>query len=164
MLQGSVRKEDTVSRLGLSQFAVSLPTAKPDGATSLATRICEKVNAFKATLRGEALNISVSIGVFTLARGSRPGTDKVLDEASVALREALELGTSNVVTREGKPDPSPKKRYSSSAPISVDQLLDALSSAGTISDSILDEALDRLNPLLDALNDNQKQLVKERIG
>ena len=164
VLRRSVRKEDTVARLSLSQFAVSLPTAKPDGAARLAARICEKVNAFKATLQGEALSISVSIGVFALARGSRPRTDKVLEDVSVALREALELGTSNVVMRQGKSDPSPKKRYSSSASISVDQLLDALSSAGSISDSILEEALERLTPLLDALNEKQKQLVKERIG
>ncbi|MCG8671260.1 MAG: diguanylate cyclase [Pseudomonadales bacterium] len=164
VLQGSVRREDTVARTGLAQFSVSLPTAKPDGATSLAKRICEKVAGFKASLRGEALSISVSIGVFTLARGSRPSVDKVMEEAGIALVDALSTGKGNVATREGKPEEQPKKRFSQAAPVSMDQLLDALSSAGSVSDSILSEAMERLEVLWTVLSSKQKQMVKDRIG
>lgn len=163
VLKNAVRKEDTVARLGLARFAMSLPTAKPEGAVSLANRICEKIAGFRATLKGEALNIRVSMGVFTLARGSRPGVDVVLSECETALQVALEKGASEVIDRQGKPDETPKRRPAP-ASVSVDQVLDSLAGATSVSDSIIDDVLGRLSSLWPLLSPEQKQALKDQLG
>ncbi|MCG8314280.1 MAG: diguanylate cyclase [Pseudomonadales bacterium] len=163
VLQGSVRKEDSVARIGLARFAVSLPTAKPEGAVSLAERICSKIAGFKATLRGETLQISVSMGVFTLARGSRPSVTGAMQEAEAALQDALGKGKATVVSREGKPDEAPKRKTEVAA-VSIDQLLDTLAANGSISESIMEDALDRLESLWDAFSDSQKQRICRKLG
>ena len=162
VLENAVRKEDSVARLGLARFAMSLPTAKPDGAVSLAKRICEKVAGFRATLKGEALNIRVSMGVFTLARGSRPGVDLVMNETAEALQQALEKGPSEVIDREGKPDETPRRR-AASANVSVDQLLDSLAGTTSVSDSIIEDVLERLSVLWPLLSAQQKQALKQQL-
>lgn len=161
VLSAAFRKEDSVARYGLAQFAVSLPTAKPDGAVSLANRICGKIASIKATRRGEALDIQVSMGVFTLARGSRPTLESVLDEAGSALEDALAKGPSQVVARQGKTEEAPKKRGIST--VLVDPILEALESSGTVSDSIIDDVLARLDVLWSAMSDEQKESLKRRL-
>ncbi len=162
VLKGSVRKEDTVARLGLARFAMSLPTAKPEGAVSLAKRICEKIAGFRATLKGEALNISVSMGVFTLARGSRPGVDLVMREAEAALNDALAQGSSQVVDRMGKADEAPKRRAPAAA-VSVDQVLESLAGAISISDSIIEDVLGKLAVLWPLLSPEQKAALRDQL-
>lgn len=162
VLKASVRKEDTVARLGLARFAMSLPTAKPDGAVSLAQRICEKIAGFRATLKGEALNISVSMGVFTLARGSRPSVEQVIQETEGALQDALAKGPSRVVDRRGKADESQRRRPVA-ASVSVDQVLDSLAGATSISDSILEDVLSRLTPLWSMLSPEQKAALRAQL-
>lgn len=162
VLKGSVRKEDTVARLGLARFAMSLPTAKPEGAVSLAKRICEKIAGFRATLKGEALNISVSMGVFTLARGSRPGVDLVMREAEAALNDALAQGSSQVVDRMGKADEAPKRRAPAAA-VSVDQVLESLAGATSISDSIIEDVLGKLAVLWPSLSPEQKAALRDQL-
>lgn len=162
VLKGSVRKEDSVARLGLARFAISLPTAKPDGAVSLAQRICEKIAGFRATLRGEALNIRVSMGVFTLAKGSCPRVETVFAETEAALLEALGKGASEVVNREGLPDPAPKRRPPA-ANVSVDQVLDSLGGATSVSDSIINDVLERLAVLWPLLSPEQKATLRAQL-
>ena len=162
VLKGSVRKEDTVARLGLARFAMSLPTAKPEGAVSLAKRICEKIAGFRATLKGEALNISVSMGVFTLARGSRPGVDLVMRESESALNDALAKGASQVVDRMGKADEAPKRRPAAAA-VSVDQVLESLAGATSISDSIIEDVLGKLSVLWPLLSPEQKAALRDQL-
>ncbi|OUS25181.1 hypothetical protein A9Q99_21505 [Gammaproteobacteria bacterium 45_16_T64] len=96
VLVKAVRKEDTVARLGLARFAVSLPTAKSDGAVQLAERICKVVDSFKAKLRGESVTISISIGVFIPPSNSRPTYDDVWQGTKDALAVALTKGPGQV--------------------------------------------------------------------
>ena len=162
VLKASVRKEDSVARLGLARFAMSLPTARPEGAVSLAQRICDKIASFRATLKGEALNIRVSMGVFTLSRGSRPSVDSVFKEAETALLEALDTGASQVIHREGKADEAPKRRLPA-ASISVDQVLDSLGGATRVSDSIINDVLEKLAVLWPLLSAEQKAALRVQL-
>lgn len=164
VLSKSVRKEDSVARFGLARFGVSLPTAKPDGAVSLAERICKTIAGFNATFKGQALDIQVSMGVFTLAKGSRPSVSHVLEEAELALKTALEQGASAVVSREGTPDQAAsKRRQAAAATVSVDQVLDSLSGSTSVSESILDDVLQRMTVLWPALTPEQKAAIKKHL-
>ncbi|PCJ43196.1 MAG: diguanylate cyclase response regulator [Moraxellaceae bacterium] len=206
VLQKAVRKEDTVSRLGLSQFAVSLPTAKSDGAVQLAKRICRVVDSFKAKFRGETVSISVSVGVYIPVLDRDSSAEMVLAKAQEALEEALTKGRGQVhathadkaVEKTATPivEQTPRaeavEQTSAETAAGILAELDAelgtaapmLPSAASSLDSIsIDQALSqlkageqdvvalklpvivkRLEPLLNLLNEAQKQSLIETLS
>ncbi|MBV1921318.1 MAG: response regulator [Pseudomonadales bacterium] len=169
VLLKAVRKEDTVSRLGLARFAVSLPTAKSEGAVQLAKRICAVVDSFKAKLRGEALSISVSIGVYIPAYGSRPTYDDVWNGAKEALGEALKMGCGEVFSiraeaTEEDVEPELEAVLEPAAgamdAISIDKaLLQLKAGESDIVALKIPVLLQRLDPIFKLLNDPQKQAL-----
>lgn len=64
VLEEAVRKEDTVGRVGIDRFVISLPAAKPDAVKALAERICATVEGFKLKQNGERLAISLTSAAF----------------------------------------------------------------------------------------------------
>ena len=72
MLNKNIRGQDTAARYGGEEFALILPQTALSGATQVATKICTQVAA-KAVVqrhtRGQLGQITVSIGVATLAAG-----------------------------------------------------------------------------------------------
>jgi diguanylate cyclase (GGDEF)-like protein len=95
-LSRAVRKEDSVARISVARFALSLPTAKPNGAVDLARRIAQHIAGFKAKLRGEALQITVSVGVWVMQQGTRPDLSEVMQGAQDALQQAVTQGPGQV--------------------------------------------------------------------
>ena len=158
VLQGSVRKEDTVARVGLARFMVSLPTAKAQGAVMLAQRICNKTEAFNITYKGEKLPVTLSIGACTVSEGQRPAIDKVLETIHVALEKAQQQGRGKVYAQslEGR---------SVETRISIDQLLRELEFNGKITSGVeLDELMFTLKPIVALLSDKQKQALVSASG
>lgn len=154
----AVRKEDTVARVGLSRFLMSLPTAKPDGAVDLAKRISHTVANFNVKLAGEKLPISLSIGVTTVAKGARPAPSEIIDSAAQALSGALAAGQSKVLAVSNTEAPA------DSAPevISIDQVLLKLREGGSLNaDDQIDRILESLTPLLKLLSEEQKKKLTD---
>lgn len=161
VLTKSVRKEDGLGRLGLARFAVSLPTAGEEGARHLAQRICKAVAGFKATLRGESLSISVSVGLHV------PGGDiqveqrnRYLEQAELCLKKAIKAGGNQVqaLVQAASDGQVPVTDFS------IDHLLESLAEFGA--DAINDQiplALQRLLPLWQALDADQRAALQSQL-
>lgn len=160
----SVRKEDCVSRMGLFNFAVSLPTANAKGATLLAERIQKTVSGFKATLAGESLDITVSIGLHVASNLASPSASDMRKKADAALKAAIAAGGNQVHTDIATADKvlasaEPKK------PISIDQLLAQLENGETQTiDDVIPQVFAQLEPLLKLLNDEQKNQLRNQLN
>jgi len=185
VLLKTFRKEDTVSRLGLARFGVSLPTAKSDGAVQLAERICKVVDSFKAKLRGETISISVSVGVYIPAQGSRPSYEDVWGGTQEALAQAIKKGRGEVyairaeqvqepVTEQEQVDTAVVEDAVSGNTASKDSVLEAISIDKALAqlkageqDAVklkLPVMVQRMEPLLQLLSDGQKQELIEALS
>jgi two-component system cell cycle response regulator len=157
VLSSSVRKEDTVARAGLSRFIMSLPTAKADGAVNLAKTICSTIAAFKITLKGQPVPITLSVGVATLEQGVQTSAEVVLEKSSTALKNAIADGPGQVksllVVENGEPL---EKQY-----VSIDAVL-AQAQQEQNEDALryMDEVLKCLQS---RLNDQQLQYLSSHL-
>lgn len=166
VLLDSVRKEDSVARVGLARFAVSLPTAKSYGAVDLAKRICGVVAGFKAKLRGELIKITISIGVYVPERGVRTEFETVYEGAQRALKTALSQGSSQVfaimpaapaLDDDGLPVMTAVESSPSLGILSVDKALAQLAEGELEAVRLkLPLLLSKLAPLLAMLTEEQK--------
>lgn len=151
VLQEAVRKEDTVARVGLARFMVSLPTAKADGATGLAKRICDRVAGFNVAFRKEKLELAVSMGLCTVAEGQRPELPDILKVLTAALAQAQQQGRGAVCAR-GLDGHAPESKFS------VDQLLTELQYEGKLKSEVDGQLLvNTLKPLVALLSVQQKR-------
>jgi diguanylate cyclase (GGDEF)-like protein/PAS domain S-box-containing protein len=89
-LQGSVRAEDLVGRVGGDRFAVVVPATGEEAARQLARRILKALQA-PADLDGVTVRLSGRCGV-ALADTTSPGAGSVLQVAEAAVREAKATG------------------------------------------------------------------------
>ena len=159
VISSAVRREDTVARTGLSSFYVSLPGADPDGSLLTAHRIVMAVSAFKATLQGKALPITVSVGACIVAQGVHAEVGMVMNCASDAQKRAARRGLGQVhhidLDQYRK-----KNRRASAAEISIDEALAELAQGGE-KDVIsqMDYLLEELRPLLELLNEEQRKKI-----
>lgn len=164
VLVRSVRKEDCVARLGLASFAVSLPTAGAEGASRLAERICQSVAAFKATLRGENLAITVSLGLHVPEQPAAATPALLLQKAEDCLRLAVAAGGNRVhsLLEQSRPVASVA---TSAVELSLDQVLAQLQQGQhSAVSSLLPQILARLQPLWPLLDDTQKQVLRQQLG
>ena len=153
-----IRKEDTAARIGVAQFAVSLPSADVDGASVFANRLWRQVREVELLHEGRSVPLTVSIGV--LSPSPHPGQTArtVLEEAALVLRTALQAGGDQVVTpagvRSGLPGQplQPASEPFVPPPISVEQAL-AMLASGRRDDVArhLSSLREQLAPLLEML-------------
>ncbi len=68
ILQNAIRKEDTLARIGVAQFALSLPTAKHEAVKELAQRVCDSAANFKVRVKGELIPIAIRAAVYVPGR------------------------------------------------------------------------------------------------
>lgn len=162
VLVKSVRKEDCVARLGLASFAVSLPTAGAEGAGRLAERIRKTVAGFKASLRGESLSITVSIGLHVPADVIRTRIEDLRTNAEDSLRLALTNGGNQVQIQAGI---APAEAQGDTlAPVSIDQLLTRLTQGETAEAlAAAPQVLTQLAPLLKLLDAGQKSQWRQAL-
>lgn len=160
VLNDAVRKEDTVARTGVAEFAISMPLTQGDNALELAERICRTVEGFKAKLEGRMIRITVSIGACaaTSTSGSIHSED-LLCAAELALEKARKLGRSQLyqlTLKDYLRHQAEEARYS----LSIDELLQKIADGdmGSVL-PCLDVALERLSPLLIMLSNEQKQKI-----
>ncbi|MEO2178386.1 MAG: diguanylate cyclase, partial [bacterium] len=152
----NTRKEDSVSRLGLSSFAVSLPASDPDTTLLTAHRISLTVAGFKAKFRGAQLPVSVSIGACITEQGAQSDAGRILEIASEAGRQATANGTGEVSSINLNADEEDNQPVQDE--ISVDHMLNQLKAGGK-KDVVaqMDSILDKLTPLFEILNDEERE-------
>lgn len=112
-LMGSVtsilRVGDEVGRVGGEEFVVLAPHTSLEGAVTLAERIRHTLASTPVMLDGEALNLTVSIGVATALPGDRD-VAAVLHRADLALYAAKRNGRDCVVASASEQTDSPDVR------------------------------------------------------
>ena len=96
-MKQSVRPVDIVCRQGGEEFVIILPDTAGDVACTVAERVRQSVagDGFEAKELGKTLDITVSVGVATLA-GSRDTPDAFLKRADEALYAAKSAGRNRV--------------------------------------------------------------------
>jgi diguanylate cyclase (GGDEF)-like protein/PAS domain S-box-containing protein len=94
-LTETVRKMDTVARIGGEEFVVLLPSTDLKEAATLAERIRSNVAAQSVEFEGAAIQYTVSIGVSAMC-GSMTSLDGILKSSDTALYDAKKLGRNRI--------------------------------------------------------------------
>jgi len=98
---GVSRRADVVTRYGGEEFAVILPDTDSEGARNRAEIIRRRVEEnLSFNWNGEAISVTVSVGVATVAAGGRVSADELIETADKALYDAKQNGRNAVVYRE----------------------------------------------------------------
>ena len=162
VFEGTFRKEDSVSRSGLARFTISLPMSEPEDVMELSNRICHTVEAFKATLDGHRIKITVSIGVSSVKPAMHNvDVDEILGLADESLEQASSKGASQIqlLTLDEYRD---QLEEEAKRTISIDKLLEQLSEGNEVNVvSKLDAALVRLSPLFELMSNEHYQHLFE---
>ncbi|MEM7654355.1 MAG: GGDEF domain-containing protein, partial [Pseudomonadota bacterium] len=99
ILKETVRRSDTVGRLGGEEFGVILPNANLENAEALASRIRERLEENSAVYRQKTIPCTVSIGVAE-RRGSDDGIEDIMRRADGAAYKAKQAGRNTVSVAE----------------------------------------------------------------
>jgi diguanylate cyclase (GGDEF)-like protein len=97
VLTGTLREVDSVGRIGGEEFLVIARETGEDGARSLAERIRATVAATPILYEGQAITLTVSVGVAVAAVGAPATHEGLLEAAAAALARAKESGRNCVV-------------------------------------------------------------------
>jgi diguanylate cyclase (GGDEF)-like protein len=98
-LQGAVRAQDTVGRVGGEEFMVVAPNTDLDGAAALAERLRATVEGGECGFRGRPIRVTVSIGLAVAPAGAEIGYDQLREAAAALLAEAKATGRNKCVVR-----------------------------------------------------------------
>lgn len=97
LLKNTMRKEDTIARVGESRFAVLAPTAEHFDALALCDRIKHKFNISNFDTSQITDPITVSIGVASLDDTEEMTINDIYEEANERVKEAIALGGNRVI-------------------------------------------------------------------
>jgi diguanylate cyclase (GGDEF)-like protein len=98
-LTASSRQTDHVGRIGGDEFLVVAPETNAAGAQALAERIRAEVSMADIGYHGQAIRLTVSIGLAVAEDGADAGYEQLLHLAASALRDAKEAGKDRYVMR-----------------------------------------------------------------
>lgn len=172
IIRARIRKEDTASRIGLSHFAISLPTGKPDGSKALADRIRAEITATPLNFGGKPLTLTASAGVLTPEPHPGLTAMSAMEECQQVLDAAIKAGGNRVLgdadIRKRADVLLPSKVVPPTSPevqvgqVRIDELI-AQAEKGDTAKVIeqLPAAMKRMLPLLKLLNERQRnQLIQ----
>ena len=101
ILSDSVRRpSDCVARYGGEEFAIILPHTKSQGAGVIAERIRSRVEAESITFEGQAISLTVSIGLGSMLPTKEDDPNTLLEHADKALYRAKSEGRNRIVWAE----------------------------------------------------------------
>ena len=94
VLSENTRPSENIARIGGEEFAITCLGKDRDSAVSLADRIRKEVERHAIQLEDDSINITISLGVATLAKGI--SSDELLKRTDDALYRAKHLGRNQV--------------------------------------------------------------------
>jgi len=155
ILSNTLRKEDTVARVGLARFCISMPLVSKDHAMEMANKICHNIETLKALLKGKRLKLTVSAGVSHLKPEESDDAKLLIKATEKALAKAIKLGQSQIYLSEVENKQRPDEKL-----LSIDSLIEQLKKGEE--DFVakqLNDAIDHLAPLIALLSNEQKQRI-----
>lgn len=158
VIDHEIRREDTLSRTGLSTFGVSLPAASLDSAMMIAHRISQTVRSFKARYRGKLIPISVSVGLCSIAENESVEPELAFNIAQQAMVVASNRGLDQIHSIDL--ETYRKEQQSTESALSIDAVLDNLAKGNSqLVVENMDNIIHRLTPIFKIMSDAQKQRV-----
>jgi two-component system cell cycle response regulator len=148
----SLRKEDSVGRVGLARFLIVLPMANNESVVKLARRLSASVRGFKLKTPDGNKFFTASSGIACLLKSGEVNPANLVKSANQALANAHSIGRDQVQLLKLGPDRSKRKVPS----VSLDKLLDNLEKVEP-SEQQLEEAVLKIGPLLAKMNTAQKK-------
>ena len=148
------RTEDIAARLGVSRFALLLPSSDPQGAEVLVSRICQRVAKLKLKMGKDVFNIQFSTGITS---PSLDDTDieflDLLKQADISLKKAVADGGGKIVKYQSltaSADESHKKpAIKDSVEVNLEELILKLSREdSSVSNEQLASAMRKIIPLI----------------
>ena len=91
--------EAALGRIGGEEFMVVAPETTPEGALILAERIRCGVESATTAFKGQAIRVTVSVGIAVAEAGVSAGYDQMKYVAAAALAEAKSIGRNRSVVR-----------------------------------------------------------------
>jgi len=158
-LSKSVRKEDSVGRTGPGEFLVVLPTAKVEGVSLLAKRVCMAVKSSKIKIGDKNIQISMSAGIVAADKQAKPDINLLMRMADEALQKSKSADDSEVHILRLEAE----QQDVAVDTVSIDQILTAIASDIPIGSLRLESAIKTLQPLFSLLNDEQRALLIQQI-
>lgn len=122
ILSTKVRKEDTVSQLAPSRFAVLSPSTDLIGCCAFALRLQRAMEKLVMTYRDERIRISVTIGVSSSAVDGMQTVEHLIETAAKRVQRGVVAGGNRVVGDQGEVDQAMVDRHLKQA-ISIDHAL-----------------------------------------
>ncbi|MGH1441488.1 MAG: GGDEF domain-containing response regulator [Cellvibrionaceae bacterium] len=155
ILSTTFRKEDTVARVGLARFCISMPLVNRENAMEMANKICHNIENLKAILKGKRLKLTVSAGISHFIPQEGNHSKELIKATENALSKATNLGQSQIYLSEVA-----EKSTLNGKLLSIDSLIEQLNKGeeGLVADQ-LNEAIDHLAPLIALLSHEQKQKI-----
>ncbi len=156
ILSTKVRKEDTVSQLGPSRFAVLSPSVDLIGCCAFALRLQRAMEKLVMMYRDERIRISVTIGVASSVVDGMSTVGQLIETASTRVRIGSSAGGNRVVADKGEIDQTMVDRYLKQT-ISIDHALLQLrvGAADEVADRLPD-VIATLYPLLELVEAHLK--------
>ncbi|MFL0800142.1 MAG: diguanylate cyclase [Agarilytica sp.] len=159
VLEDTFRKEDSISRVSLARYVVSMPMALTENAMEMANRICHTIETLKAKLDGKRIKITVSIGVSAVQVDSDLDANTLIGLSIAALENASAAGASQIceLTLE---DYRKQLEEEARRSLSIDHLLEQINSGNQLAIAgQIDAAIERLSPLFRVMSDQQAQEI-----
>lgn len=156
VLEDTFRKEDSISRVSLARYVVSMPMAMSENALDMASRICHTIESLKARLDGKRIKITVSIGLSSVQVVDSDLAPKALIGLGIeAMCKASDIGASQIYEMDIK-DYFKILEEEAKRSLSIDNILDQIESGNQTSIAYqFDSAVERLEPLFRLLSDEQ---------
>lgn len=152
ILATKLRQEDTVAELAAARFAVVSPSTNMDGASVFAMRLRSAIEHIVMTYREERIRIQITIGLSAAEPGKVQTVSQLVGVAMQRIAIGRAVGGNKVIGPKGEITPEMVERPVR-APVSIDQILQQLRSAGLDANlrKQLPDAIRTLLPLLELI-------------
>jgi len=122
IISSKVRREDTISQLSGSRFAVLSPSTSIAGCCAFALRLQRAMEKLVMTYREERIRITISVGIAGSETDGVQSVESLVEAATERVLFGVARGGSRIINNQGEVDESAAENYGRRL-ISIDQAL-----------------------------------------